>query len=149
MVTVYWRPACPYCASLRRGLRRAGLATNEVNIWTDREGAATVRRLAGGNETVPTVVVGDASYVNPTAVEVLTAARAIGALEPGAAPARSPVESLLAAVQWVVIAGLVVASFALDGLGHSGLSWALDAVAVAAYFAIRMLRRQVARPGAQ
>ena len=26
-VTVYWRPGCPFCSSLRRGLRRAGLPT--------------------------------------------------------------------------------------------------------------------------
>ena len=70
-VTVYWRPACPYCILLRRGLRRAGVATDEVNIWHDPDAAATVRRVADGNETVPTVRVGDRYLVNPSASEVV------------------------------------------------------------------------------
>ena len=39
-------------------------------------GAATVRSHAGGNETVPTVVVGDVAMVNPSASEVLDTIRA-------------------------------------------------------------------------
>ncbi|WP_407663748.1 glutaredoxin domain-containing protein [Mycobacterium shottsii] len=34
-VVVYWRPGCPFCWRLRRGLRRRGLPTREINIWTD------------------------------------------------------------------------------------------------------------------
>ncbi|MEQ1699899.1 MAG: glutaredoxin domain-containing protein, partial [Ilumatobacteraceae bacterium] len=34
-ITVYWRPGCPFCSSLRRGLHRAGLPFREVNIWDD------------------------------------------------------------------------------------------------------------------
>ncbi len=143
-VTVYWRPGCPYCASLRRGLRRAGLATNEVNIWTDRQAAATVRHLAGGNETVPTVVVGDAAFVNPSAAEVLAASGDTGALRIGApTPSRWRPGASVAVLQWLVIAALVAASFALDGSGHAGLSWALDGVAVAVYLAIRTLRGRI------
>ena len=76
LVTVYWRPGCPYCFGLRRGLRRAGLQVTEVNIWKDPEAAATVRALAGGNETVPTVVVAGAGMVNPRLSAVLDAVRA-------------------------------------------------------------------------
>jgi len=67
VVTVYWRPGCPYCMSLRRGLRRSGLATREVDIWSDPSAAAFVRDHAGGNETVPTVDVGGTVLVNPSA----------------------------------------------------------------------------------
>ena len=74
LVTVYWRPGCPYCAGLRRGLRRAGLQVTEVNIWKNPE-AAAVRALAGGNETVPTVVVAGAGMVNPRLSAVLDAVR--------------------------------------------------------------------------
>jgi hypothetical protein len=42
-----------------------GLAPREVNIWADPSAAATVRSLAGGNETVPTVVIGERGHVNP------------------------------------------------------------------------------------
>ena len=42
-VTVYWRPGCPFCGSLRRGLRRSGLTTQEIDIWSDPAAAAFVR----------------------------------------------------------------------------------------------------------
>lgn len=77
LVTVYWRPGCPYCAMLRRRLRRVGLVATEVNIWADPEAAARVRAITGGSETVPTVVVGGAGLVNPKASAVLDALRAV------------------------------------------------------------------------
>jgi mycoredoxin len=73
-VTVYWRPGCPYCARLRQDLRVRGLPSREVNTWADPSAAAVVRGLAGGNETVPTVVIGDRGYVNPTAAMAVYAA---------------------------------------------------------------------------
>ena len=77
-ITVYWRRGCPYCASLRRGLRRAGLPTAEVDIWSDPEGAAFVRGHADGNETVPTVDIGGTVLVNPPARRVVDLAVAAG-----------------------------------------------------------------------
>ncbi|MGH3159436.1 MAG: glutaredoxin domain-containing protein [Streptosporangiaceae bacterium] len=77
-VIVYWRPRCPYCMRLRWQLRRARLATREVNIWQDPGAAARVRDITGGDETVPTVVIGDLSMVNPSRDQVLAAARARG-----------------------------------------------------------------------
>jgi glutaredoxin-like protein len=77
-VTVYWRPGCPYCGSLRRGLRRSGLATREVDIWSDPAAAAFVRHHAGGNETVPTVDVGGTVLVNPSARRVTALAAEAG-----------------------------------------------------------------------
>ena len=77
-VTVYWRPGCPYCVRLRRGLRRAGLATHEVDIWSAPGAAAFVRGHAGGNETVPTVDIGGTVLVNPSARQVVDAAAAAG-----------------------------------------------------------------------
>lgn len=74
-VVVYWRPGCPFCRRLRAGLRRRRLPTREVNIWTHPDGAAVVRSIADGNETVPTVVVGDIAMVNPTTTQVLDAVR--------------------------------------------------------------------------
>ncbi|QIZ35251.1 MULTISPECIES: glutaredoxin domain-containing protein [Saccharopolyspora] len=72
-VVVYTRPGCPFCTSLRAGLRRQGLAFNEVDIWEDPDAAAVVRSIADGNETVPTVVVGGWQAVNPSASSVLSA----------------------------------------------------------------------------
>ncbi len=75
-VTVYWRPGCSYCARLRRDLRRMGLVTTEVNIWEDSAAATRLRAIADGNETVPTVVVGDRALVNPPVAAVVEAVRA-------------------------------------------------------------------------
>ncbi len=76
VVTVYWRPGRPYCSYLRRGLRPADLPRPEINIWKDPVAAAAVCAHAGGQETVPTVTVGDLVMVNPTTDEVIDAARA-------------------------------------------------------------------------
>ena len=77
-VTVYWRPGCGFCFMLRRGLRKAGVPTVEVNIHDDPEAAAFVRRHARGNETVPTVDVAGTVLVNPRAGQVAELARAAG-----------------------------------------------------------------------
>ena len=76
VVRVYWRPGCPYCAMLRLGLRRSRLPVEEINIWEDRAAAAAVRAITGGDETVPTVVVGTKAMVNPSARQVIAAVRA-------------------------------------------------------------------------
>lgn len=72
---VYWRPGCPFCSSLKRSLKRRKVPMQFHNIWEDPEAAAVVRGAAGGNETVPTVVIGGRALVNPTpqAVEALIA----------------------------------------------------------------------------
>lgn len=70
-IDLYWRPGCGFCSSLRRGLDKVGLDRVEHNIWDDPHHAAVVRRHANGNETVPTVVVGDRGLVNPSAKQLL------------------------------------------------------------------------------
>ncbi|MEV4539379.1 glutaredoxin domain-containing protein [Asanoa sp. NPDC049518] len=62
---IYWRPGCTYCQRLRLRLGRQGRRAHWVNIWADPEGAAAVRAITGGNETVPTVEVDGQSHVNP------------------------------------------------------------------------------------
>ena len=71
-ITVYWRPGCGFCSSLLRGLERSELGFEQVNIWDDEQGAVFVRSVAGGNETVPTVRIGDeVALVNPSTREVM------------------------------------------------------------------------------
>lgn len=72
-VVFYWRPGCGFCMMLQRGLDGRGIDYDARNIWTDDEAAAFVRSVAGGNETVPTVVVGGTAIVNPTIDQVLEA----------------------------------------------------------------------------
>lgn len=75
-VVVYWRPGCPYCMVLRRGMRRTGLQYTEINIWDEPKAAAFVRSVADGNETVPTVVVAGKAMVNPSTRQVMAAVAA-------------------------------------------------------------------------
>lgn len=145
LVTVYWRPGCPYCAALRRGLRRAGLPTAEVNIWTDPEAAAMVRAIAGGNETVPTVVVAGTGLVNPKVRTVLDAVHALAPDLVGSTGSARGVRraSVLALLQWIVVIALVVASFAVEAAGHAGASWAIDGVNLAIFGGFRLVRRHL------
>lgn len=69
-VHYYWRPGCGFCTMLRRGLDKAGIETIDHDIWADPDAAAVVRSYANGNETVPTVVIGDIGLVNPSAKQV-------------------------------------------------------------------------------
>jgi mycoredoxin len=68
---LYWRPGCPFCLRLRLGLRRKGMSFVAHNIWEDGRAAAFVRSVTGGDETVPTVTIGERALVNPTLGEVL------------------------------------------------------------------------------
>jgi mycoredoxin len=72
-ITMYWRPGCGFCAALQRNLDRLEVTYEKVNIWESPDAAAFVRSVARGNETVPTVTVGDVSMVNPSAQDVLEA----------------------------------------------------------------------------
>jgi mycoredoxin len=75
-VTVYWRPMCGYCEVLKRGLAKKGVVYEAVDIWNDRDKAEIVRQATGGDEIVPTVQIGDRFLVNPSADDVVAAARA-------------------------------------------------------------------------
>jgi glutaredoxin-like protein len=73
VITVYWRPGCGFCAMLEGRMQRAELNYERRNIWEDPDAAAFVRSVANGNETVPTVTVGDLAMVNPSLRDVLGA----------------------------------------------------------------------------
>lgn len=87
-VTVYWRPGCGFCASLRRDLQHRGIEAAWINIWEDDEARAFVRSVARGNETVPTVVVGDRPMVNPRGAEVAAALPPDGEVGPSSTEGR-------------------------------------------------------------
>lgn len=72
-IDFYWRPGCPFCMSLESKLNKLDVPLNKKNIWDNPKFAAKVRSIADGNETVPTVVVGSAKMVNPSAGQVLQA----------------------------------------------------------------------------
>jgi glutaredoxin len=71
-IDLYWRPGCGWCSLLRRALDQLGIARREHDIWASDDAAAVVRHHANGNETVPTVVVGDTGFVNPSPDELVS-----------------------------------------------------------------------------
>ena len=74
-ITLYWRPGCMFCRRLRFALWWHHLSVRQVNIWRDPDAAAFVRSVAGGNETVPTVVIDGRPMVNPAPRQVIAAVR--------------------------------------------------------------------------
>ena len=70
-IDLYWRPGCGFCSSLRSQLDRVGIERAEHDIWDDPAQAEVVRRHANGNETVPTVVIGEVGLVNPSLGELV------------------------------------------------------------------------------
>lgn len=133
-VTVYWRPGCPFCAKLRQDLLLLGVPTQEVNIWADAAAAARVRSVAGGNETVPTVLIGERALVNPSAPKVLALVReAIPGFTPDPALALAGRRRrLLRTVRLAVTAVLMVAGLIAEATGQPVLGWlAVGAAAVA------------------
>jgi len=62
---VFWRSGCTYCLRLRLRLGRDARQLYWVDIWRDPAGAAAVREVNNGNETVPTVFVAGRPHVNP------------------------------------------------------------------------------------
>jgi hypothetical protein len=121
-----------------RGLRANEVAFEEVNIWDDPTGTATVRALAHGNETVPTVVVGTVSLVNPSVATVLKVIS-------GASAAGDQDSERLRQLRRLTIGIVVAASLVVDLLGHHSLSWALDGVAINVYVAWRLVEHWTAR----
>ncbi len=89
-IQFFTRPGCGFSASLRRRLRRLDLPVEYHDIWSDPSAAAFVRSVARGNETVPTVVIGDVVLVAPGMRQVIAAAEAHAPqlLPPGAANRR-------------------------------------------------------------
>lgn len=74
-VVIYWRPGCVYCMRLRGALGKDKDKDKAtwISIWADDDAAAFVRSVNDGNETVPTVRIGEAVHTNP-APEVVKAA---------------------------------------------------------------------------
>jgi len=69
-IEFYWRPGCPFCSRLDAGLKKTKIPVNKRNIWESKKDAATVRSIADGNETVPTVVIGPVGLVNPSVKQI-------------------------------------------------------------------------------
>ncbi len=142
-ITVYWRPGCPYCSRLRRDLLHVGLPFAEVDIWADPAGAELVRFAAGGNETVPTVVVGSVTMVNPSVGDVVEALRRSDPTLIVDDKIMGRLRKLKATrlAKWSSLGAVIAASITADATGHPALSWSLDAIAIVLWAVFRALKR--------
>lgn len=139
MVEVLWRPGCPYCSALRRDLNRRGVPARWRNIWEDGRAQELVRAANNGNETVPTVVVGDRTLTNPRWSQLQPLLPDGPWNEPvGHTRISAETRRLLS---WVPVVALLLLSFALEAAGHTAASWAVDPLALAAWWFTRPLRR--------
>lgn len=136
--TLYWRPGCSYCSRLRHRLHKLGVQVTEINIWEDPAAAEQLRRITGGSETVPTVMIGGKSLVNPTATAVVDLLEA-RPVRPAAREQARP-RATRNLLQWVTIGAVMAASFMVDGFGNHALSWGLDGLALVVYGAFRLTR---------
>lgn len=63
---IYWRTGCAYCVRLRISLGTAGRRAVWVKVSGDPAASARVRSVNDGDETVPTVFVGEEFVTNPS-----------------------------------------------------------------------------------
>ncbi|MFA1544874.1 mycoredoxin [Actinomadura chokoriensis] len=70
-LTMYTTTWCGFCRRLKSQLARDGIEMIEVDIERNPEAADFVMSVNGGNQTVPTVTIGDKIVLtNPSAKEV-------------------------------------------------------------------------------
>jgi mycoredoxin len=70
-LTMYTTTWCGFCRRLKAQLAREGIEMAEVDIERDPAAADYVMSVNGGNQTVPTLVFPDGSYlVNPSVNQV-------------------------------------------------------------------------------
>lgn len=74
--TVYSTPWCGYCTRLKKQLTREGVTFAEVDIEQNPDAEQLVKKVNGGNATVPTLVFADGSAMtNPSLRDVLAKVR--------------------------------------------------------------------------
>jgi mycoredoxin len=70
-LTMYTTTWCGFCRRLKSQLAREGIEMAEVDIERDPAAAEYVMSVNGGNQTVPTLLFPDGSYlVNPSVAQV-------------------------------------------------------------------------------
>jgi len=76
-LTMYTTTWCGYCVRLKRGLERAGIDFDEVDIEDDPVAAEFVMSANRGNATVPTLVLPNGEVLtNPPLPTLLSAVQA-------------------------------------------------------------------------
>ena len=137
-VEVFWRPRCPYCAALRRELDRRGVPASWRNIYDDAAARSLVRAANNGNDTVPTVRIGDHISTNPRWAQLQPL---LGDGPWLATPMARTARPITRVLSWLPTLAVIGLSYGLDRARHSAASWAVDPFALAAWWFTRSLRR--------
>jgi mycoredoxin len=77
-LTMYTTTWCGYCVRLKRGLERAGIEFDEVNIEDDPAAEEFVLKANGGQATVPTMLLPNGDVMTNPPLPALLAAVAAG-----------------------------------------------------------------------
>ncbi len=140
-IDIYWRRGCGACSSLRVGLAEAGVSATWHDIWEEPDAAAYVRSVARGNETVPTVRIGERALVAARTGAVLAE---LQRLDPDRVLTTSHWPPLRV-IQWIGVIALIVGGELLSRSGRVGLSWLAYGAATAVYLGVRRLRARSSR----
>lgn len=77
-LTMYTTQWCGYCVRLKRGLERAGVEFDEVDIEADSQAAEFVIGANNGNATVPTLLLPNGEIMTNPPLPALLAAVTTG-----------------------------------------------------------------------
>jgi mycoredoxin len=69
-IIVYYRPRCPFAATLRTKLKLARMPYKAIRFGEDADGDESARRVSDGNQISPTVRVRGHYLVNPPVHEI-------------------------------------------------------------------------------
>jgi glutaredoxin len=102
-IIVYGRPGCPGLRPVLNLLHKGGVPYDYVNIREDAAAAARLRALAGGNESVPTVVLPDGRVlVEPGTIGLRRALQEAGLVGEALTPAAAVQAGLSNRVYWAL-----------------------------------------------
>jgi mycoredoxin len=78
-ITVYGHPTCPGVGPVKGLLRQSRVDFEYVDIHQDSDGAAKVRAINNGNESVPTLIFPDGTTLTePTVADLTTKLASLG-----------------------------------------------------------------------
>lgn len=118
-IIVYGRPGCPGVPPVLHMLETAGLEYRYVDIRQDPEGAARLRAVANGNESVPTVVLPDGRALVETGAYKLRKAllemeQPPQALESPVSAARAGIRNPMTIILIMMVLALIVTAVFLS-----------------------------------
>jgi mycoredoxin len=119
-ILVYGHETCPMVVPVRVMLNRANVPYHYINIRQNADGAARVRAINNGNETVPTLVFEDGTTLTePSPAQLSTRLRALGFAVAESTRIMAGVALFVALIGGGLLGLLTGAVFGVEGIGLS------------------------------